>query len=164
MAATTRITLRAPPDGLPDEVAFTSGATTFRVTLGGSNGDPGCEQLALDARSERFDRSGGFSTARLVMEGPPGVGLRFLEPYWEDRFDQWEEPPDLPLDLSDVPPITLAIPNSLRYSGLGRRGHRQAISLSWYFDLHLAAVAPGCPPLTLRCRIRSNRTPDCRRF
>lgn len=71
--------------------------------------------------------------------------------------------PDLPIALSHVPPVTLAIPDSLLYQGLSAGGHRQRVSLSWYDDLRFDAVAPGCAPITLRCPVRTILTHGCRR-
>ena len=160
-AANYRITLLPPSEGLPPGVAFAEAATTFRVTLNDGDRHPGCARLELGATGEDFDFDGSFSTAQVTLEGPRNVGLRFLEPYWDERLEEREDPPDLPLDLSDVPPIILAIPNSLSYQGLSAGGHRQRISLSWYQDLELAAVAPGCEPVPLRCPVESILTTGC---
>ena len=156
-----QITLLPPPEGLPVGVAFAEAATTFRVTLHDGDQQSGCRPLRLSASGERVDSRGGFSTARITMEGPWNVALRFLEPYWSDRLEDWEEPPDLPIDLSAIPPVTLAIPNALSYRQLAAGGHRQQISLSWYDDLYLMAVAPGCEPVSLRCRRLSRQSARC---
>lgn len=161
-ATSYRIALMPPPEGLPSRVAFADGATTFRITLNNVDREPGCARLELEAAREDFDFDGGFSTARITLEGPRNVGLRFFEPYWEERLEEREEPPDLPVDLSAAPPITLAIPGSLAYRGLSAGGHRQRITLNWYRDLRLAAVAPGCEPVRLRCRARTILTAGCR--
>ena len=156
-----RITLTPPPEGLPPGVVFDEAAMTFRVTLNDGEREPGCTRLELAATRERFDFNGKFSTARITLEGPQNVALRFFEPYWDDRLEEREAPPNLPVDLSSVPPITLAIPNGLLYQPLSAGGHRQRISLSWYRDLRLAAVAPGCKPVPLHCRRASRRTTRC---
>ena len=121
-----------------------------------------CSRIALYATREDFDRRGVFSTARITLEGPPGVGLRFVEPYWDDRLTDRDDPPELPLDLSDIPPVTLAIPSSLPYRELSGGGHRQQISLAWYGDLEVVAVAPGCGPIRLRCTAETILTRGCR--
>lgn len=162
-AGAYRITLLPPPEGLPPRVAFAEGATTYRVTLNDGDRDPGCGRLELNATREDFDFDGYFSKARITLEGPRNVGLRFHGPYWDDRLLDREEPPDLPIDVSDAPPITLAIPTSLSYQGLSAGGRRQRVSLSWYDDLHVQAVAPGCRPLRLRCPVRTILTQGCRR-
>lgn len=160
--ASYELALREPPEGLPSGVAFAEGATTFRVTVHDAEGRAECSRLDLEVSRESFNRPGGFSTARFTVEGPPDLAVRFLEPYWDDRFEQWDEPPELPLDLSDIPPVTLAIPSSLSYQRLSSGGHRQRIPLSWYNDLEVAAVAPGCRPVSLECQARTILTRGCR--
>ncbi len=156
-----QITLTPPPEGLPPGVVFAEAATTFRVTLNDRDREPGCTRLQLVATHERFDSDGKFSTAQITLEGSQNVALRFVEPYWDERLEERNEPPNVPIDLSNVPPINLAIPNSLSYQPLSAGGHRQRISLSWYRDLQLAAVAPGCKPVPVRCRRESRRTTRC---
>lgn len=156
------ITLVPPPEGLPPEVALAAESATFRVSLTDGDRQPGCERLELWATREDFDFDGEFSTARVTLEGPRNVGLRISEPYWEERLEDRDEPPELSIDLADVPPITLAIPGGLLYQRLADGGHRQRISLSWYRDLRFAAVAPGCAPVTLRCAVRTILTHGCR--
>jgi len=157
------ITLVPSAEGLPPAVALAAESATFSVSLIDGDRRPGCERLVLSATREDFDFDGRFSTARVTLEGPRNVGLRISEPYWEERLEDRDEPPELPIDLSDVPPVTLAIPRSLPYQGLTDGGHRQRISLSWYSDLRFAAVAPGCAPITLRCPVRTILTHGCRR-
>lgn len=159
--ATYQITLLPPPEGLPARVALTEAATTYHVTLNGGNREPDCARLELDATRERFDSRGEFSTARITLEGPQNVALRLSEPYWTERLKERENPPELSIDLSAAPPITLAIPSSLPYRPLAAGGHRQQVSLSWYGDLRLAAVVPGCKPVQVRCERVSSRTTRC---
>ena len=160
-AANYRITLLPPPEGLPPGVAFAAETTRFRITLNNVDRQPGCARLELAATREDFDFDGQFSTARFTVEGPQNVALRFVEPYWDERLEEREDPPDVPIDVSDLPAITLAIPSSLPHQGLSAGGHRQRITLSWYRDLHLAAVVPGCEPVALRCPVESILTTGC---
>lgn len=160
-AASYGVRLLPPPEGLPPGVAFDEAATIFRVTLNDGDRAPGCGRLELRATREDFDFDGRFSTARIRLEGPANVGLRFREPYWDERLEEREDPPDLPFDVAAAPPITLAIPSSLPYEVLLEGGHLQRISLGWYDDLLLAAVAPGCEPVPLRCPVESILTTGC---
>ena len=154
------ITLLPPAEGLPPGVVLDEAATTFRVIVEDGDPRPDCRRLELDATRERFDSRDEVSTARITLEGPQNVALRLSEPYWTNRFDDWEKPPELPIDLSAAPPVSLVIPESLAYQPLAASGHRQRITLAWYWDLDFAAVAPECRPVRLRCR-RSGRSTRC---
>ncbi len=161
-ASSYGIALDDPEDGLPPGVALSGNRSSLRIALLAAKGATDCSVLHLSASRERFDRRGGFSSARLLVEGPEHVAVRFLEPYWEDRFEQWDEPPELPIRLSQVADVPLIFPDTLSYRDAGGGGHSQRVSLAWYGDLELEAVAPGCAPSRLRCPVETILTQGCR--
>ena len=157
-AASYRITLLSPPEGLPPGVALAEAAKTFQVTLNDGDRQPGCSRLRLSTARPRFGPDRRFSTAQITLEGPRNVALRFFGPYWTDRLKEREDSLDLPIDPSDAPPITLTIPSSLWYLPVSKGGHWQRMSLFWYSaDLRLAALVPGCEPV--RVSISSDHPP-----
>ncbi len=160
-ASRHEVVLRAPEDGLPAGVALSGNRGRLGVTLPES--DPhGCSGFRISATAERFDRRGGFSSAQLRLEGPEHVAIRFPGPYWDDRFEAWDEPPDLPIQPSDAAPVSLVFPDAMPYQSAGGGGHSQRVSLAWYEDLELEAVAPGCAPIRLRCPVETILTQGCR--
>lgn len=157
------IRLRAPEDGFPPGVALSGSRDRFLVRLREA-GPAGCPTLHLSATRERFNYrgQGGFSSARLLVEGPEGVGLRLLESYWKGRLEQWDEPPDLPIPLSQVADVPLIFPDQIPYRSAAGAGHSQRISLAWYNDLEVEAVTPGCAPTRLHCPVDTIVTQGCR--
>lgn len=160
-ASRHEISLRAPEEGLPPGIGLSQREDRFRVTL--PEADPhDCSALHLSATSERFDQRDGLSSARLLLEGPANVAVRFIEPYWEERLEAWDEPPELPIPLSDVAPVPLFFPDAMPYRSGAGRSHSQRVSLAWYRDLEVEAVAPGCAPVRLRCPVETILTRGCR--
>lgn len=150
--------LRQPPEGLPTGAALDSGASVFHLTVRNEPADPACAGLTLGESEVALDPRGSFWTADITLRGPERAMLRIGDPYWDRPMWEGDEPEDLPISLSQLPPIFHGTPQRLSSSGTGSGIFRHTLSFAWYDGpLALTAAAPGCGSVTLTCGVDAHR-------